>query len=157
MIIFFELSQSGSSHAPFTRAFLHTAAHAFPHEEMVIMGRASHLHAALDDTDPVLDGRLTKLAFEPPQSRRWPFLMSFWSTLSLLRSTWQRFAAHSPQIVFLTGEPAQMLAAKVFKRMAPGFHCHLVLHGDVNTIQNPRSRNPLRRVGDYSGAIRGRA
>ena len=62
-------------------------------------------------------------------------------------------AIFQPQVIFLSGDPHHIWAAKVFRWFNPGFKCHLVLHGDINSVHRPRGRNPLHRATDYFSSI----
>jgi len=154
MMVFYELVQPGMSHAPFTRAFLHMAALAFPDEPMTIYAQQSHLDCALGNDDPVLDGRLDKQAYTPPTWERKDFWRRFVSTLKVLHRTWTPIAKERPQVVFLSSEPHHIWAAKLFRVFHRDFRCHMVLHGDINSVQRPRGRNPYYRALDYVCALR---
>lgn len=156
MILFYELTQYGVSHVPFTRAFVQMAAHAFPDETLTIYAQPSHLTAAFGEVDPVLAKRLTCLPYHPPTSHPKSFWMQIRNDLRFLRKTYGPVRAQRPQVVFLTGEPRHIWAAKLFRMMTPGFRCHLVLHGDIHSISKPRPRNPLLRWTDYTTSL-GRA
>lgn len=153
MIFIYELVQTGVSHGPFTRAFLQTVAYAFPHEDMTVFARATHLSAVLDTPDPVLDARLKKVAYPAPDVPHSAFWRRLWATFRFLRQTYTPVADQQPQVVFLSTEPHHIWAIRLFKLTQPGFRCHMVLHGDINSIKNPRSRNPLHRMLDYSTAL----
>lgn len=152
MAIFYELSQHGMSHAHFTRAFVQMVAHALPDEPLTIYARQSHLDSAFSDPDPVLDHRLIQHPYLAP-----PDTAGFWAKtrhmLRFIRATYAPVRSARPHVVFLTGEPSHVLAAKLFRMMMPGFRCHLVLHGDIHSLRLPRSRNPLTRLKDYHAAI----
>jgi glycosyltransferase involved in cell wall biosynthesis len=153
MVLFYELTQYGMSHAPFTRAFVEMVAHACPGEPLTIYGQPSHLEAAFGQPSAVLDGRLSKLPYTPPS----PDPSNFWTlmtdTLRFLRQTYGPLRAQRPTVIFLTGQPHHIWAAKLYRMMTPGFRCHLALHGDVVGIRYPRARNPLVRLRDYTTAI----
>jgi glycosyltransferase involved in cell wall biosynthesis len=149
MMYFYELVQPGMSHAPFTRAFLHMAAHAFPGEPMTIFAQQTHLDSALGGADPLLDGRLDKQVYSPPTMARKDFWRRFVSTVRFLKKTYGPVAQQHPQVVFLSTEPHHIWAAKLFRLFNPGFRCHMVLHGDINSINRPRGRNPYHRAVDY--------
>lgn len=153
MVLFYELTQQGMSHAPFTRAFVQMVAHACPDEPLTIYAQPSHLEAALGEPDPILDGRLNKLPYTPPSAHPRDFWKLMGSTLALLRRTYGPLRAQQPQVIFLTGQPHHIWAAKLYRMMTPGFRCHLVLHGDIHSIRGPRARNPLERMREYATAI----
>ena len=153
MVLFYELTQFGMSHAPFTRAFVQMVAHALPDEPMTIYAQPSHLECALGQPDPLLDGRLTKLPYQVPSPDPRDFWKLMTDTLLFLRKTYGPLRDHRPQVIFLSGQPHHIWAAKLYRMMTPGFRCHLVLHGDVHGIRCPRSRNPLTRMRDYTTAI----
>jgi glycosyltransferase involved in cell wall biosynthesis len=156
MVLFYELTQQGMSHAPFTRAFVQMVAHACPDEELTIYGQPSHLECALGEPDPMLDGRLTKLPYTPPSAHPRDFWKLMGSALMFLHRTYGPVADQQPQVIFLTGQPHHIWAAKLYRMITPGFRCHLVMHGDIHAIRGWRSRNPLVRLRDYVTAI-GRA
>lgn len=153
MVLFYELTQYGMSHAPFTRAFVEMVAHACPGEPITIYGQPSHLEAAFAEPSAVLDGRLTQLPYHTPSPHPRDFWKLMTDTLRLLRKTYGPLRGQQPQVIFLTGQPHHIWAAKLYRMMTPGFRCHLVLHGDVVGIRYPRSRNPLVRLRDYTTAI----
>lgn len=153
MIFIYELVQTGVSHGPFTRAFLQTIACAFPNDDMTVFARASHLAAVLDAADPVLDGRLNKVAYQAPDVPHSAFWRRMHATFRFLRQTYAPVANQRPQVIFFSTEPHHIWAVRLFKLFQPGFRCHMVLHGDINSIKNPRSRNPLHRMLDYSTAL----
>jgi glycosyltransferase involved in cell wall biosynthesis len=153
MIFIYELVQTEISHGPFTRAFVQTVAYAFPHEEITIFARASHLAAVLHEPDPLLDQRLKKVAYPAPDVPHGAFWRRMMATFKFLRKTYSPVAAQRPQVVFFSTEPHHIWAVRLFKLFEPGFRCHMVLHGDINSVKNPRSRNPLHRARDYSTAL----
>lgn len=153
MILIYELAQIGVSHAPFTHAFLHTIAHAFPDEELAFYADQSHLDAVLGQPDLVLDACLTKHAYVPPPSPPRSFWPRLIATLRLLKKTWLPVANKAPQVVFFSSEPHHIWAAKIFKMLHPKFRCHMVLHGDIHSILTPRSRNPVLRAYDFVTAL----
>lgn len=151
MVIFYELAQIGMSHAPFTRAFVQMVAHASPGEAMRIYARQSHLDCAFPEPDALLDSRLEQVPFEPAETSFWGRMTD---TLNLLRVSYGPLREQRPQVMFLTGEPHHIWAAKLYRMMTPGFRCHLVLHGDIHNLRAPRPRHPLRRMQDYFSSIR---
>ena len=153
MIFIYELVQTEISHGPFTRAFVQTIAHAFPDEDITIFARASHLAAVLQAPDPLLDRRLTKIAYQAPDVPHAAFWRRMAATFQFLRKTYSPVSALRPQVVFLSTEPHHIWAVRLFKLLQPAFRCHMVLHGDINSVKNPRSRNPLHRALDYSSAL----
>lgn len=153
MILFYELIQLGVSHAPFTHAFVHMAAHAFPDDEIRIYAHQSHLDSALAGPDALLAGRLTKVAYIAPQLSGVQFRRRVLATLRLLKETWLPVAHLNPQVVFLSNESHHIWALKLFKLLHPAFRCHVVLHGDLNSIRSPRARNPFLRLLDYTSSI----
>jgi glycosyltransferase involved in cell wall biosynthesis len=153
MVLFYELTQHGMSHAPLTRAFVEMVAHACPDEPLTIYAQPSHLEAAFGQPTALLDGRLTRLPYTPPSSDPRDFWTLMTDILGFLRKTYTPLRDRQPQVIFLTGQPHQIWAAKLYRMMTPGFRCHLVLHGDVHGIRYPRSRNPLVRARDYTTAL----
>jgi len=153
MIIFYELAQHGMSHAQFARVFVQTAASACPDEQLRMYAQPSHLACVFDGGDPQLDGRVEKLPFTSRHAGFWKRALT---ALRFLHQTYGPLQAERPQVIFLTGEPCHIWAARLYRMVTPGFRCHLVLHGDINDMRGPRSRNPLRRLQDYVCSI-GRA
>jgi len=153
MILFYELTQIGVSHAPFTRAFIETAAHAFPDAALTLFAQRSHMEQALADLDPSLDARLARVPYQAPSDDPRNFVKLTMATLRFLHQTYGPLRDQKPQVLFLTGEPHHIWAAKLYRMWTPGFRCHLVLHGDIHSIRGPRSRNPLTRLRDYTSAI----
>ncbi len=147
LIFLLDTTQIGESHAPFTRAFTRLVGLAFPDQELVLRARASHLQVAFAQPDPVLTRRLSlePIAEDAPTSIA--------ASISLLLDVRRRAGRGCHLVIFLTGRPADIWAAKLMRRVDPGLRCHLVMHGDVNSITKPRSRHPLRRLGDYRGSI----
>jgi glycosyltransferase involved in cell wall biosynthesis len=154
MILLYELSQTGLSHSPFTSSFAQSVAYALPGQEIVVYSRASHLAAAFADLDPGLARRFALKPIVPENfcAAAGPFA-AIWRNLRVLHDTYATWRSQSPLVIFLTGEPQQIWAAKLMKRLAPDFRCHLVLHGDVNSVVARRSRNPVNRLTDYNGSI----
>jgi len=153
MILFYELTQYGMSHVPFTRAFVQMVAHAYPNESMTVFGQPSHLEAAFGDPDPWLDKRLCCVPHTFAKRAPNDFFGMMLDTLRFLRRTYGPLRAQRPQVVFLTGQPYHIWAAKLYRMMTPNFRCHLVMHGDIHSIRAPRSRNPLLRVRDYKCSL----
>lgn len=153
MVLFYELTQQGMSHAPFTRAFVQMVAQACPDEELVVYGQPSHLECALGEPDPMFEGRLTTRPYTPPSVHPRDFWQLMTSALSFLHKTYGPLRDQQPQVIFLTGQPHHIWAAKLYRMATPGFRCHLVLHGDIHSIRGPRPRNPLARMRDYVTAI----
>lgn len=152
MILLYELTQSGMSHAPFTRAFVQTVTLAFPRDDIKIYAQQSHLDAALGELDPVLK-KLTQTAYIPPQVDGRAFFRRFFSALRLLAQTYITEPHFQTQVIFLSGDSHLIWAAKIFRWFHPGFRCHLVLHGDINSVQHPRGRNPFHRATDFVSSI----
>lgn len=153
MILFYELIQLGVSHAPFTHAFIQMAAHAFPNDELRIYAHQSHLDSALGRPDALLDNRLIKIPYVAPQLAGQQFRRRVMATLKLLKETWLPVAHLRPQVIFLSNESHHIWALKIFKLLHPSFRCHVVLHGDLNSIRSPRARNPFLRILDYTSSI----
>lgn len=153
MILIYELVQRDMSHGPFTRAFVHLIAHAFPATSLTIFAQQSHLDSVLQNDNEIRSHQLTKRAYVPPATGRSDFWRRFFSTLSFLKKTWVPLSGDVEEAVFLSTEPHHIWAAKVFRMFHPGFRCHLVLHGDINSLQHPRGRNPYHRALDYFTAL----
>ncbi len=146
MILIYELVQHGSSHGLFTRAFVHMLAHAFPEQPLTIFANQSHFDSVLKDDESILGRPLVKRPFSQPDRKRGAFWRRFMTTLRFLKRTYTASAEH---VVFLSTEPQFVWAAKWFRLWHPGFRCHFVLHGDINSLQYPRGRNPYYRLLDY--------
>jgi len=153
MFLIYELTQSGASHAPFTRSFLTMVANAYPGRKMILYAQKSHLDCALNEPDPIVDACLTTQVFIKNNGNRNEFWKEFMATLWLLNKTYRLWRRHKPQVIFLTGHPQHIFAAKLFKYFNPAFRCQLVLHGDVNSVRLPRARNPFHRATDYFSSI----
>jgi glycosyltransferase involved in cell wall biosynthesis len=153
MIFIYELVQDGISHEHFTRVFVQTVAHAFPNEDITFFARAAHLAAVFNAPDQALERRLTKIAYEAPKVPHAAFWRRLMATFQFLRKTYSPVAKMQPQVVFLSTEPHHIWAVRLFKLYQPNFRCHMVLHGDINSVKNPRSRNPYHRARDYSTAL----
>jgi glycosyltransferase involved in cell wall biosynthesis len=146
MILIYELVQHGSSHGLFTRAFVHMLAHAFPEQSLTIFANQSHFDSILKDDEQILGRPLFKLPFSQPERKLSAFWRRCMTTLRFLQKTYTPEAEH---VVFLSTEPHFVWAAKWFRLWHPGFRCHFVLHGDINSLQHPRRRNPYYRLLDY--------
>lgn len=147
MIVLYDHVQSHVSHASFTCAFTQVVAEACPGRRIVVRARPSHLRAAFAETSAILDGRLTQEII--PENEPGP---TVGQTLRFLRDAWR--ASKPPKmVIFLSARPAEIWAAKLFRRWCDAFRCHLVLHGDVGSIRQPRSRNPARRIADFAGSM----
>ncbi len=154
MIILYELSQTGLSHSEFTKAFTESIAHAFAGHQIVVYGRGSHLDAAFAALPPVLDGRLIQRPDVPEDFCLGDNpLLALVKTFRFLHASYGQWVSHCPLVIFLTGEPRHILAAKLLKRLRPSLRCHLVLHGDIASLTLPRARHPLRRFTDYTASI----
>lgn len=153
MIFIYELVQREISHGHFTLTVLRMIAEAFPNEDMTIFADASHLAAVLDEPDDLLDSRLAKIAYQAPDVPHGAFWRRMIATFQFLRKTYSPVAKQQPQVVFFSTEPHHIWAVRLFKLFQPAFRCHMFLHGDINSIKNPRSRNPLHRARDYSTAL----
>jgi hypothetical protein len=146
MIVLYDSVQLHMSHAPFTRAFARIVAHACPGRRIVIRARGSHLRAAFAEPDKVLDGRLVQQPME--EGGPGPYIRY---VLRFLRETCG--GDDPPLVVFLSTQPMDVWAAKLFRRWQPRFRCHMVLHGDLGRIRQPRSRHPLHRLADLRGSM----
>jgi glycosyltransferase involved in cell wall biosynthesis len=153
MILIYELVQRDMSHGPFTRAFVHLVAHAFPTTSLRVFAQQSHLDSVLQNDNNILSHPLVKQPYLPPPTGRRDFWRRFFSTLSFLKKTWAPSSNVIEQVVFLSTEPHHIWAAKVFRMFHPGFRCHMVLHGDINSLRHPRGRNPYYRALDYFTAL----
>ena len=148
MILIYETLQTHASHAPFTRAFTQMVAHACPDQRIIVHARESHLRAAFGEADALLDRHLTQQVISE-NAGGWDLPR----TLRLLHTTYGRSRRQRPLVIFLTSRPYHIWAAKLFKLCFAGFRCHLVLHGDINTIRQPRARNPFLRIADHFSSI----
>lgn len=153
MIFIYELVQTGISHEQFTRVFVETVAHAFTQESITIFARASHLAAVTSEPELLPDRNLTKIAYQAPDVPHAAFWRRLMATVQCLRKTYSPVAKLQPQVVFLSTEPHHIWAVRLYKLFQPRFRCHMVLHGDINSVKNPRSRNPIHRAKDYSTAL----
>lgn len=149
MILIYELVQQGMSHGPFTRAFVHTVAHAYPDQSLTIYAHQSHLDSVLRDDAEILHHPLTKIPVDRPALRKQDFWRHVWSTLRFLKQTYVPLSGKVEQVFFLSTETHFIWAVKLFRLMHPALRCHFVLHGDINSLRYPRGRHPYYRLLDY--------
>lgn len=149
MILIYELVQQGMSHGPFTRAFVHTVAHAYPDQSLTIFAHQSHLDSVLHDDADILHHHLTKVPVHHSSLGKQDFWRHVYSTLRFLKQTYAPVAGQVAQIFFLSTETHLIWAVKLFRLMHPRLRCHFVLHGDINSLRYPRARHPYYRLLDY--------
>jgi hypothetical protein len=159
MILAFELTWTGTHHAPVNSAALQTVAQALPGHEVQVFADESHLLELR--RDPSLT-RLERLTFHPivlaPQYRHRPGVVSFRRMIrefAILHAALRNAPRSSPCFVLLlSATSTSIFAISVIQRTtrrSPAVH--VGLHGNLNDMRGWRSRNPIVRTFDMHSAL----
>lgn len=160
MILAFEMTWTGSVHAPVNSAILQTIALAVPNQELHVFADTSHLRELQQD------GRLAALRkevhFVPiTVSKHYLFrpqivsVRRFVHELATLCAGVRRAPRHqSCTVVLLSATPTAILAASMLSRLRGGrLGVRVILHGNLNDISGWRPRNPLTRMFDLRATL----
>jgi hypothetical protein len=162
MILVFELTWDGLSHAPGNSHLVQMIAHAFPERAVRVHGGAAHLQQLQSFPDLVA---LPNVSFQSVRLHPDPALAGKTHVISLARmySEFRAFRAAFAQVPHGTGPLLVMLAsatstAIVAARLAlrlSGLRASIQvgLHGNLNDIEGWRSRNPLLRALDLRSVM----
>lgn len=152
MIVVYETHALGKTHVPFNVGLLQIAAFAYPDKAIRFYASPSHLSEVRSFSDPALLSRIEMREIDIPDRKS--------TFASYLRQTYKSFRtieAETPQNALLLLSfiiPASLLAAKIYMRMSRHFcGAQAVLHGQLAEIAGWRSRNPLRRMKDFTSCL----
>ncbi|WP_270937243.1 glycosyltransferase family protein [Falsiroseomonas oryzae] len=159
MILVFETTWTGTTHAPGNSATLQIIARAWPSQRVVMHAEPSHLEEL--QRDPELTG-LRNLDFRPialsDRYRGRPHIVS----LSRLVGEWQTIRAalaaaprNEPCLVMLISATCTSVFAASWACRLAGRRCavQVGLHGNLNDAFGWRPRNPLARALDTRAAL----
>ena len=163
MILAFEMTWTGTTHAPGNSATLQTVALACPGQRIRVFADPSHLREL--QRDPALTAH-GNVAFFPvelsPHYRGKTHIVSprrFRQELATLRAG----LAAAPRdedcvVLLLSATPTAIFAASLASRLASGggrrrVAVQVMLHGNLNEITGWRPRNPLTRAFDLRSAL----
>ncbi|HEY0523206.1 MAG TPA: glycosyltransferase [Stellaceae bacterium] len=162
MILAFEMTWTGTTHAPGNSAMLQTVALACPDQRIRVFADPTHLREL--QRDPALTG-YGHVAFSPielsPHYRGKTHIVSarrFRQELATIRAG----LAAAPRdedclILLLSATPTAIFAASLASRFSGSSRrrvgVQVVLHGNLNEIAGWRPRNPLTRAFDLRSAL----
>lgn len=161
MIHVFELTWTGTFHAPGNSATTQVVARAFPEQRVLFHADESHL--AEVRRDPLLTA-LPNLAFAPisvpPALRDRASAVSWRRGLAEMQIVLRALRAtprDEPILVFLISTSATGVAAATFAARLSGRRVgiHVGLHGNAGEAFGWRSRNPVTRAFDLRSALEG--
>lgn len=160
MILAFELTWTGTVHAPGNSATLQVVARAFPDHDVRVYADATHVRELAADSEL---RRVARLEFQEikisPYWRGKTHIVSarrFWAEFRAIRAALKAVPRGEPVLLFMlsataTGTFAAALAARLCASAKVGIH--VGLHGNLNDAKGWRSRNPLRRRFDLRSAL----
>jgi len=160
MILAFELTWTGVTHAPGNSATLQTVALAFPDQRIRVFADAPHINELTRDTSLT---ELANVSFHPVRS--FPDYRGQTHIVSPRRFLYEaKIVAHAVKgvdrrepclILLLSSTPTAIFATswltRLFKQRNLGVQ--IGLHGNANDINGWRSRNPLLRRFDLMAAL----
>ena len=160
-ILVFEMTWTGTTHAPGNTATICTVMAAFPGQTVHIHADPTHL--AELRRDPLL-GASPQVQWNPIEpSRHFPGQTGVVSYRRLAREAATLFAAlrriepHRPSLVLLlSATPTAIFAASWIARLRPNCAVQIGLHGNLNDVTAARPRNPFTRALDLPAALRSR-
>lgn len=163
MILVFEMTWTGTAHAPGNSATIQTIAGAFPDQGVRILADASHL-AELRRFPALMTLRnidLRPIEVSPlfPGKTHIVSWRRFRCELASIRGALRDVAPNEPCLVMLiSATPTAILAASLVSRMAGRRRVavQVGLHGNLNEINGWRPRNPLTRRFDLASALAAR-
>ncbi len=162
MILIFEMTWTGTQHAPGNSATIQTIARAAPEQAIRIHADASHLAELGKDT--ALTG-LPQVSFHPiatsPHFRDKPHIVSLRRGLREFATLWRCLHAvprDEPCLLMLiSATPTAIFAASLLARLSRRrIGVQIGLHGNLNEIHDWRSRNPALRAFDLPSALAAR-
>ncbi len=163
MILAFEMTWTGTTHAPGNSATLQTVALACPGQQIRVFADPSHLRELQRDPALTAHGNVAFFPIElSPHYRGKTHIVSlrrFRQELATLRGG----LAATPRdedclVLLLSATPTAIFAASLASRLASGagrrrIGVQVGLHGNLNEINGWRPRNPLRRAFDLRSAL----
>jgi glycosyltransferase involved in cell wall biosynthesis len=158
MILAFETTWSGVSHADGNRSRLLTILRAFPDATMAFHAEASHLREVFDPDPDALrrvtghDIVLPRTFQGRPQIVSW---LRLWLEYRIFARTFRPHRGRSCLVVLMSATSTGIVAAQSAARrfLGPGSLVQVVLHGELNAVTGWRSRNPLIRMLDYRAVL----
>ena len=163
MILAFEPTWTGTTHAPFNAAMLRIAAVALPAHAVRIHANATHLDALARDPATAAIPRLERVPvrFSPRFDAQTHIVSAarFAHELAVFRAALARAPREPCLILLLSATPTAIWAAALAARMhGLGPHgvagIHVALHGNLNDAVGWRPRNPVTRAFDLASTLR---
>jgi hypothetical protein len=166
MILIFEMTWSGPTHAPGNSATIQTIAQAYPRETVRVLADALHIAALRSDAALTAHANVT---FQPiavyPHLFGKTHIVS-WGRFRQEFATLRRGLATVPRnerclVVLISATPTAILAARWLAKVGPRpgggrIGVQIGLHGNLNDIDGWRPRNPLMRAFDLRSALAAR-
>lgn len=163
MILMFEMTYSGTTHAPGNSQLAQIVARAMPHHQLRIHADAAHCHELSQDPDLVA---LANVRFEPialPAVHRGAVNVvsaaRFGHEFRTIRAALAAVPRHEPCLIILASSTGtEIRAARLAARLAAGFSGQpagvlVALHGYLNSAMGWRSGNPLARRFDLRSML----
>jgi len=162
VILIFELTWTGTYHAPGNSVTIQTISRACPEEEIRVFAEASHLQEL--QCDEALRERPGISFHEMPLApwfRYRQHIVSFRRMLrefNIIRSALQAAPRREPcLIMFLSATSTAIFVASLMLRLKRrALAVQVGLHGELHSLLGWRPRNPLARALDFASALRGR-
>lgn len=157
-ILVFEMTWTGTVHAPGNGATLQTIARAFPNHPIHVF--ADRLHLAELRANPALAGNPRVRFHEITVSRHYQTRTAVVSLRRLAHEAatlWRGWRHVRPAngclMMLLSATSTAVVAASVFARLSRRVRVQIGLHGNLNEISGWRSRNPVKRALDLTAAL----
>jgi hypothetical protein len=152
MIALCELSFVDGTHAPFNAGLLATIEGAFPKEELVFFGTATHISELKQQLGEPLAGSISWTAVVPPTPGT-AYGTRFLSEVGIIRSVLRSLSLEqTPRLILTSAYPSTLLALKAARYRFRKIPVQVVLHG-MSGVVGRRDRHPIRRLQDTRTAL----
>ena len=159
MILVFETTWDGTMHAPGNSATLQSLALAFPEQQVVMFGSASHLGQVSRDpaVAALANVRLAPIELWPGERDHTQHVLASraWHEFRTFRSGLAQVPAGEGCLIFLISTTATATYAAAAAAHLSGRRCGVLVgwHGNLSEALSPRSRNPLARTFDIRSSL----
>jgi glycosyltransferase involved in cell wall biosynthesis len=146
MIVVMEPYWRGLSHTPGNASFLRVVRAAFPDEPILFLAEKRHISGVLADASDISNLRAIEIELPDEETSPYARLLRDWRNIS---RAFGLMPDGGRNLLALCSAHRSVLAASVLARRLVGNRDDVViarLHGNLNEITHPRSRNPFRQA-----------
>ncbi len=153
---------TGQSHIPFNTGMIQVIDKAVSPDHITFYGETAHFQYLMESlADKTLSASLTHCGVRPVPRRSYttirPLLHDFWQIYGMIHTAAAFITkARDDAVLFIlmSSDASLILAARLVAAMfGSRVVIRIVLHGNLASLENPRSRNPLRVMVDFYSVL----